>query len=109
MNIASLARTAADLLAPGNGLLAIGESPSTRDRRFRALGIAERVEALTSTGKARGVVSVDGEADVDDVGVSYRLRRGEVLVLPAVVGVCLVRPIGDVTVLELSLPEGGAL
>ncbi|MEO8692210.1 MAG: type I phosphomannose isomerase catalytic subunit [Acidimicrobiales bacterium] len=59
-------------------------------------------------GKPRVLVAVDGDADVDHDGDRYRLKRGEVLVLPAVVGVCVVRPIGDVTVLELSLPEAGA-
>ena len=60
-----------------------------------------------AVGKPRVVVSIDGEAEVDHDGDSYRLRRGDVLVLPAVVGVCVVRPIGEVTVLELSLPERG--
>ncbi len=59
-------------------------------------------------GEPRVLVSIDGDAEIDDDGDRYRLRRGEVLVVPAVVGVCVVRPIGDVTVLELSLPEGGA-
>lgn len=59
-------------------------------------------------GEPRVLVSLDGEAELDCDGDLYRLRRGEVLVVPAVVGVCLVRPVGEVTVLELSLPEGGA-
>jgi hypothetical protein len=49
MDIASLVRPTTQLLVDGNGLLAIDESPSTCDRRFRALGIAETVE----TGRAR--------------------------------------------------------
>ena len=61
-----------------------------------------------AVGKARVLVSLDGASDVDDDGDLYRLRRGEVLVLPAVAGVCFVRPVGEVTVLELSLPERGA-
>ncbi|MEO6123111.1 MAG: type I phosphomannose isomerase catalytic subunit [Ilumatobacteraceae bacterium] len=61
-----------------------------------------------AVGQARVLVSLDGEAVVDDDGELHRLRRGDVLVLPAVVGVCVVRPIGEVTVLELSLPERGA-
>ncbi len=45
MPAASLTRTVTQLLAEGKGLLAIDESTSTCDRRFRALGIAETVEA----------------------------------------------------------------
>jgi mannose-6-phosphate isomerase len=56
-------------------------------------------------GKARVVVSIDGQAELDHDGDSYTLSRGDVLVLPAVVGACVVRPIGQTTVLELSLPE----
>jgi fructose-bisphosphate aldolase class I len=40
-----LVETVTELLAEGKGLLAIDESTSTCDRRFRALGIAETVEA----------------------------------------------------------------
>ncbi len=58
-------------------------------------------------GEARVLVSLEGEAELDHDGDSYQLKRGDVLVLPAVVGVCVVRPIGEVTVLELSLPNGG--
>lgn len=57
-------------------------------------------------GEPRVLVSIGGEADIDHDGDSYPLRRGEVLVLPAVVGVCVVRPHGEVTVLEVSLPKG---
>jgi mannose-6-phosphate isomerase len=59
-------------------------------------------------GECRVLVSLGGEAELDHDGDTYRLQRGEVLVLPAVVGVCVVRPIGEVTVLELSMPTGGA-
>jgi mannose-6-phosphate isomerase len=61
-----------------------------------------------AVGKPRVLVLIDGEADVDDNGDLHRLRRGDVLVLPAVSGVCVVRPIGEVTMLELSLPSRGA-
>lgn len=59
-------------------------------------------------GEPRVLVSIDGPAEVADDGHRHRLRRGEVFEVPAVVAVCVVRLIGKVTVLGLSLPEGGA-
>jgi uncharacterized protein YjlB len=43
-------------------------------------------------------------------GVDYPFGEGDVLLLPAIVGACSCRPNGNVTVLEISLPEisGGA-
>lgn len=87
--------------------------PARRERLFRCeqFGVWRVTERslfpVGAPGKPRVVVSIDGEAELDYEGDSYRLNRGDVPVLPAVVGVCVVRPIGEATVLELSLPERG--
>jgi uncharacterized protein YjlB len=39
-------------------------------------------------------------------GADYPFDKGDVLLLPAIVGACLCRPGGPVTLLEISLPEG---
>jgi mannose-6-phosphate isomerase len=46
----------------------------------------------------------DGQMEHD--GDSYAVGKGEVLLLPAVVGVCLCQPRGAISLLEISLPEG---
>jgi mannose-6-phosphate isomerase len=56
-------------------------------------------------GAPRVVVCISGEAALEHDGADYAFGRGDVLLLPAVVGACAVRPHGDVTVLEISLPE----
>ena len=64
--------------------------------------------SVGALGEPRVLVSINGEAELDHDGDRYRLGVGDVLVLPAVVGVCVVRPIGETTVLELTLPRGVA-
>ena len=59
-------------------------------------------------GEPRVLVSLDRDAELDHDGDTFRLQRGEVIVLPSVVGTCVVRPLSHVTVLELSLSEVGA-
>jgi len=50
-------------------------------------------------------VCLDGEGELEHAGVNYRFDRGDVLLLPAVVGECPCRPNGTVTLLEISLPK----
>jgi len=54
----------------------------------------------------RVLVCIGGEGEVEHLGASYRFRKGDVMLLPAVVGTCLCRPNGKVTLLQLSLPKG---
>jgi mannose-6-phosphate isomerase len=53
----------------------------------------------------RVIVCLDGEGELDHADISYRFDKGDVLLLPAVVGECPCRPNGTVTLLEISLPR----
>jgi mannose-6-phosphate isomerase len=48
-------------------------------------------------------IAGDGQLEID--GNKYPVGKGDVMLLPAVVGACLCRPHGPMTVLEISLPE----
>jgi mannose-6-phosphate isomerase len=66
-------------------------------------------EAPFSVGKEqtpRVLVCIAGKGHLEHFGANYAFGKGDVVLLPAVVGDCLCRPHGAVTVLELSLPEG---
>jgi mannose-6-phosphate isomerase len=54
----------------------------------------------------RVIVCLAGEGQLEYGGVAYALNKGDTLLLPAVVGACLCRPHGAITLLEISLPEG---
>jgi mannose-6-phosphate isomerase len=58
-----------------------------------------------AAGTCRVLVCVEGRADLEHDGVNYPFGKGDVLLLPAVVGACPCKPNGNVTVLEISLPE----
>lgn len=53
----------------------------------------------------RVVVCIGGEGQLEHEASQYAFQKGDVFLLPAVVGACLCRPSGSMTVLELSLPE----
>jgi mannose-6-phosphate isomerase len=55
---------------------------------------------------ARVLVCLAGAGQVDHAGADYPISRGDVLLLPAVVGACMCRPRGSISLLEISLPEG---
>jgi mannose-6-phosphate isomerase len=52
----------------------------------------------------RVLVCLTGDGQVEYAGRSYAFGRGDVLLLPAVVGACRCRPHGVVSLLEVSLP-----
>ena len=54
----------------------------------------------------RVVVCLSGSGQLENGGRSYPFRRGDVLLLPAVIGACSCRPEDPSSVLEISLPEG---
>jgi len=56
-------------------------------------------------GKARVIMVVEGEGELTFTNRTYFVRKGDVLLLPAVLGICLLHPIGATTVLEISLSE----
>ncbi|MEP6668661.1 MAG: type I phosphomannose isomerase catalytic subunit [Chthoniobacter sp.] len=59
-----------------------------------------------ATREPRVLVSIGGEGQLEHDGANYDLGKGDVILLPAVVGACCCRPRGAMILLELSLPEG---
>jgi mannose-6-phosphate isomerase len=57
------------------------------------------------TGTPRVLVCIAGDGQLEHDGANYAVGKGEVLLLPAVVGACLCRPRGAISLLEISLPE----
>jgi mannose-6-phosphate isomerase len=51
------------------------------------------------------LVCLEGAGRVEHGGQTYAAAKGDVMLLPAAVGVCAFRPSGPVTVLEAALPE----
>ena len=56
-------------------------------------------------GTPRVLMCLAGDSRVEYEGNHYVLGKGDVLLLPAVVGACFCRPRGPVILLEISLPE----
>jgi mannose-6-phosphate isomerase len=58
-----------------------------------------------ATGVPRVLACVEGAGQIEHGGATYAVGRGDVLLLPAVVGACPFRPRSTVTLLEIALPE----
>jgi mannose-6-phosphate isomerase len=52
------------------------------------------------------LVCLEGDGRVEHDGADYAFGKGDVLLLPAAVGVCLCRPRHVITLLDISLPQG---
>jgi mannose-6-phosphate isomerase len=61
-----------------------------------------------AAGVPRVLVCIDGAGHVEHGGSVHAARRGDVVLLPAVLGACVFRPAGEVTLLEIELPESAA-
>ena len=59
-----------------------------------------------AAGTPRVLVCIAGDGQLEHDGDNYAVGKGDVLLLPAVVGACLCRPRGAISLLEISLPEG---
>jgi mannose-6-phosphate isomerase len=53
----------------------------------------------------RVLVCVDGAGLVEHGGAIYAVGKGDVFVLPAVIGTCVFRPRGAVNLLEIAIPD----
>jgi mannose-6-phosphate isomerase len=53
----------------------------------------------------RVLVCIDGSGEADHDTIPYPISKGEVWLLPAEAGVCRFRPSGEVTLLEIAIPE----
>ena len=56
-------------------------------------------------GVPRVLVCIEGSGQVELGGATYAVAKGDVLLLPAVVGPCAFRPSGEVNLLEIGIPE----
>lgn len=59
-------------------------------------------EALTP----RVLVCTEGVGRLESQGSDYTLRKGDAMLLPAVVGACICQPRSPMEVLEISIPQG---
>jgi len=59
---------------------------------------------IGSTGMPRVLVCIEGDGQVERVDATYKVRKGDVLLLPAVIGACTFRPRSTVNLLEIALP-----
>jgi mannose-6-phosphate isomerase len=53
----------------------------------------------------RVLVCVEGEGQVEHGSATYAVGRGDVFLLPAVIGRCVFRPRGAVNLLEIAIPD----
>jgi mannose-6-phosphate isomerase len=57
-----------------------------------------------AAGVPRVLVCIEGAGQVEDGGATYAVGKGDVVLLPAVLGACTFRPRGAVNVLEIEIP-----
>ncbi len=55
-------------------------------------------------GAPRVVVCIEGAGSIEQGGTTHAIARGDTVLLPAVLGPCVLRPSGKATVLEIALP-----
>ena len=60
--------------------------------------------SVGAAGEVRVLVCTDGAGHVEHGGGTYAIGRGDVMLLPAVVGACPFRPSTESTLLEVGLP-----
>ena len=51
------------------------------------------------------LVCIEGAGQVEHSGAQYAIKKGDVFLLPAVLGTCSVQPRGAVNLLEIGIPE----
>ena len=61
--------------------------------------------AVGTAGAPRVLVCIDGTGRLEHGGEAYAAGKGDVLLIPAIVGACVFRPSGSVTLLEVALPQ----
>ena len=86
-------------------------TPVRRERLFRCKQFrlwrlhGQSPFTVGAAGVARVLVCIEGAGQVEHGGATYAVGKGDVLLLPAVVGECVFRPGSVVSVLEIALPE----
>ena len=59
---------------------------------------------VSATGKPHVLVCIAGAGQLEYKSANYAVRKGDVFLLPAVVGVCTFQPCDMVTLLEIAIP-----
>jgi mannose-6-phosphate isomerase len=72
-------------------------------RLWRVLG--ESRFAVGSADVPRVLVCLEGDGQIEHGGAVYSAGKGDVFLLPAVLGACIFQPRGAVNVLEIEIPE----
>ena len=86
-------------------------TPVRRERLFRCKQFrlwrlhGQSPFTVGAAGVARVLVCIEGGGQVEHGGATYAVGKGDVLLLPAVVGECAFRPGSAVSLLEIALPE----
>ena len=101
------ANAAAGLVAP----VVEASTPADRERLFSCEHFrlwrlrGQSPFTVGATGMPCVLVCIEGAGQVEHGGTNYAVGKGEVWLLPAVVGACAFRPRTAVSLLELALPE----
>ena len=101
------AEVAAGLVAP----VVDGKTPVERERlfdceHFRLWRLRGQLPFIVgAVGMPRVLVCIEGAGQIEHGGATYEVGRGDVWLLPAVVGACTFRPRNAVSLLEIALPE----
>ena len=66
---------------------------------------AEAPFTVGAKGTPRILVCIEGQGQVKHDGVDHFCVKGDVMFLPAVVGVCACQPLDSITLLEISMPQ----
>jgi mannose-6-phosphate isomerase len=53
----------------------------------------------------RVLVCLEGAGDIEHCDISYAIGKGDVFLLPAVIGTCVFRPRSAVNLLEIAIPD----
>jgi mannose-6-phosphate isomerase len=86
-------------------------SPVTRERLFRCDYFwlwrlrGELPFGLGAAGVPSVLVCIEGTGQVEHGGAIYAVAKGDVVLLPAVLGECTFQPRGPVNVLEIEIPK----
>ncbi|HXM09205.1 MAG TPA: type I phosphomannose isomerase catalytic subunit [Terriglobales bacterium] len=98
---------AAGLVTP----VAEATTPAERERLFHCEHFwlwrlrGESSFAVGAANVPRVLVCIEGAGQVEHGGATYAVAKGDVLLLPAVVGVCAFQPSSAVNLLEIGIPE----
>jgi mannose-6-phosphate isomerase len=85
-------------------------APVARERLFRCEHFwlwrvrGQSPFTVGAAGVPRVLVCIEGAGQVEHCGAAYAIGKGDVLLLPAVIGECTFRPLSKVNVLEIALP-----